>query len=178
MITYDYDSNSILVKAIPNREAKNITEAWKYNHNRLAKSAAQPKHNILDNEFSAELQNALKKHDVTYEKVPPDMHRRNAAERAVRTFKNHFLAGIASIDPTFPITQWDRLLHQAEITLNLLHNSRVNKKLSAYAYVFDNFVFDKTPLAPPGTRVAVHINQRSVHHGDTMLNWDIMWDQR
>ena len=47
---------------------------------------------------------------MTYEKVPPNMYRRNAAERAVRTFKNHFLTGLASIDSSFPITQWDRLL--------------------------------------------------------------------
>ena len=100
-----------------------ITDAWGYNHNRLAKSAAQPKYNILHNEFSSELHKALAKHNVTYKNVPPNMHRRNAAERTVRTFKYHLLAGLASIDPLFPITQYDRLVQQAEITLNLLHTS-------------------------------------------------------
>ena len=111
----------------------------------------------MDNEFSNHLKCALEKHEVTFEKVPPHIHRRNAAERAICTFKNHFLAGLASMDPTFPITQWDRLLEQAELTLNLLRSSRVNQKLSAYTYLFGNFDFNKTPLAPPGTKVAVHI---------------------
>ena len=61
------------------------------------------------------------------------------------------------MNPSFTITHWDQLLEQAEITLNLLRASRVNPKLSAYAYLFGNFDFNKTPLAPPGTKVAVHI---------------------
>ena len=119
--------------------------------------AAAPKHHILDNEFSEEFKRSSEKYDVTYEKVPPNIQRRNSAERAVRTFKSHLLAGLASIDSSFPINQWDQLLEQAEITLNLLHVARVNPRLSAYAYLFGNFDFNKTPLAPPGTKVAVHI---------------------
>ena len=57
---------------------------------------------------------------TTFQLVPPHTHRANAAERAIQTFKNHFKAGIASLDPDFPITEWDRLLEQAFLTLNLL----------------------------------------------------------
>ena len=71
---------------------------------------AAPKHHILDNEFSEEFKHSLEKYDVTYEKVPPNIHHRNSAERAVRTFKNYFLAGLESINPSFPITQWDQLI--------------------------------------------------------------------
>ena len=84
------------------------------------------------------------------------MHRRNAAERAIQTCKDHFLVCLANVDPEFPITEWDRLLPQASITLNLLRNSRMNPKLSAYAYLFGNFDFNATPLAPPGTKVIIH----------------------
>ena len=65
--------------------------------------------------------------------MPPHIHRRNSAERAIQTFKNHFIAGLASIDPNFPLSNWCRLLPQAELTLNLLRPSRLNPKLSAYA---------------------------------------------
>ena len=54
------------------------------------------------------------------------------------------------------MSEWDRLLPQAEITLNLLQTSRVNPALSSYAYVFGNYDFNKTPLAPPGTKVLIH----------------------
>eukprot|EP00957_Ditylum_brightwellii_P139093 10601766-Ditylum_brightwellii.AAC.1 len=35
--------------------------------------------------------------------TPPDMHRQNAAEKAIQTWKNHFLAGLASLPKDFPI---------------------------------------------------------------------------
>ena len=102
--------------------------------------------------------------------MPPNIHRRNSAERAVRKFKNHFLAGLASINPSFSDTQWDQLLEQAEITLNLLRALHVNPKLSAYVYLFGNFDFNKTPLAPPGTTLAVHIKSGNRPAWGVMLN--------
>jgi hypothetical protein len=51
--------------------------------------------------------------------MPSHCHRRNAADRAIRTFKEHFVAGYFSVDPTFPLHLWDIILPQAEITLNL-----------------------------------------------------------
>ena len=88
--------------------------------------------------------------------MPPHIHRRNSAERAIQTFKNHFIASLASTDPNFPLSNWCRLLPQAELTLNLLRPSRLNPKLSAYAQLEGTFDFNRTPLAPPGTRVFVH----------------------
>jgi hypothetical protein len=85
------------------------------------------------------------------------MHRRNAAERAIRTFKNHFIAGLCSVDKHFPLHLWDKLLPQAELTLNLLRGSRINPKLSAHAQLHGAVDFNRTPLAPPGIRVLVHI---------------------
>ena len=93
------------------------------------------------------------------------MHRRNAAKRAIRTFKNHMMSGFATCDKDFPLAEWDRLLPQAEVTLNLLCTSRVNPKLSAHAYLFGNFDFNKTPLAPPGT---ILIHKKSKDRG----SWD------
>jgi hypothetical protein len=45
--------------------------------------------------------------------VPPHCHRRNAAERDIYTFKEHFVSGLASVEPDFPLKLWDRLLPQA-----------------------------------------------------------------
>jgi hypothetical protein len=56
------------------------------------------------------------------------------AERAIRTFKEHFVAGLASFDPYFPLHLWDRLLQQAEMTFNLLRTSRQHTQLSAAAH--------------------------------------------
>jgi hypothetical protein len=63
--------------------------------------------------------------DVDFQLIPQGIHRRNAAERAIRTL------GLCSLDNNFPILFWDQLLPQAKITLNLLRGYRINPKLSA-----------------------------------------------
>ena len=156
LIVYDYDSNAILAEPLKSKAAASIRDGWKKIHEKLERRGVAPNLYLLDNEISHEFKKALRKYDVEYQRVPPHIHRRNAAERAIRTFKNHFLAGLASCDPKFPIYEWDRLLFQAVLTLNLLRLSRVNPNLSAWAYLFGNFDFNKSPLAPPGTRVVVH----------------------
>jgi len=45
----------------------------------------------------------MKKEEVEYQLVPPHVHRCNAAERAIRTFKNHFIAGLCSLDNAFSL---------------------------------------------------------------------------
>ena len=82
-------------------------------------------------------------------------HKQNQ-ERAIQTFKHHFLSGLASLPPDFPLVEWDCLLLQALITLNLLRSSRANPKLSAHAYLHGVFDINKTPLAPPGIKTIVH----------------------
>ena len=157
LIIYDYDGNAILQAPLKNRQAATIKEAWMNLHDRLKSSAKPPTTYIMDNEASKDLKHALSKADISYQLVPPNLHRVNAAERAIQTFKDHFLAILAGAHPDFPAHEWDRLLEQAEITLNLLRNSRANPKLSSYAYLFGNFDFNKTPMVPCGTKVVAHI---------------------
>jgi hypothetical protein len=49
----------------------------------------------LDNKASAALKSFFTTNDVEYQLVPPHCHRRNDAERAIHTFKEHFVAGLA-----------------------------------------------------------------------------------
>ena len=69
----------------------------------------------MDNECSVDLKLAIVKNEGTYELVPPNQHRRNAAEKAIRTLKNHLLSGLATCDENFPIQEWDRILPQCEL---------------------------------------------------------------
>jgi hypothetical protein len=155
-VLYDYDSNIILTQAsIPNRQAKEITNAWTRLHAQLRANSAAPTLHVLDNECSDELKKAFLKYNIKFQLVPPHSHRRNAAECAIQTWKAHNLT-LATYDPKFPLTEWDRLLSQATLTLNLLRSSRRQPKLLADAALFGNFDFNATPLAPPGTRVLVH----------------------
>ncbi len=76
---------------------------------------------ILDNKASLAYKEAITfKWNATFQLVPPAMHCRNQAERAIRTFKDRFLAILAGIDAAFPPYLWVLLLPQAELTVNLL----------------------------------------------------------
>jgi hypothetical protein len=74
----------------------------------------------LDNEASLALRNYLTKQGIDYQLAPPHIHRRENAERAIQAFKNHFISGLCSVYPNFPLKLWDKLLPQTTITLNLL----------------------------------------------------------
>jgi hypothetical protein len=126
----------------------------------------KPHLQCLDNEASLGLRNYLTKQGINYQLTPPHIHRRNNAEQAIHTFNNHCIAGLCSVDPTFPLKLRDKLLPQAMITLNLLQKSRINPHMSAYAQLNGHFDFNKTPLAPPDTRIISH------EKPDQRASWD------
>ena len=139
LVIYDYDSNAIIAKPIKSKRAADIRDAFIDVVSIFAKRGAKPSIYLLDNEISGKFKKALDKYKLKYQLVPPHQHRQNAAERAIQTWKNHFIAGISSLNPKFPIQEWDRLIDQANITLNLLRNSRINPSLSSYAFLFGVF---------------------------------------
>jgi hypothetical protein len=83
------------------------------------------------------------------------MHCCNRAERAIRTFKDHFLSILAGVDASFPPYLWDLLLPQAELTLNLLRQLALNPRISAWEFFQGPFDFNKTPLGPIGCRILI-----------------------
>ena len=155
-ILYDYDSNHIFARPMKTRHANSILAAFKSVLEEMKAAGLKPKLQRLDNECSKILKDFLEEEGIDFQLVPPHSHRRNAAERAIRTFKNHFIAILMGCDKNFPLHLWDRLLPQALLTLNLLRGSRINPKLSAYAQVFGMYDYNRTPIAPLGTRVLVH----------------------
>ena len=156
MIMYNYDSNAIVAEAVKNRQAKELVQAWEKLFQSINKNNNVTNLFILDNECSGEMKAALNKYKLQFQLVPPDNHRRNAAERAIRTFKSHFLSCLATCPKEFPIREWDRLIPQAVLTLNLLRTARTNTNLSAHAYLNGIHDFTKCPLAPFGNKVMIH----------------------
>ena len=85
-----------------------------------------------------------------------DMHRRNAAERATRTFKAHFLTILSGVAPDFPHHLWDLLLPQNKITLNFLRQATENLAISAWEFFNGKFNYNATPLGPLGISFIFH----------------------
>jgi hypothetical protein len=151
LILYDFDSNAILAEPMKARSDDEALRAYAALYKALPARGCNPNLNILDNEASRAIKRAINKSGATYQLVEPHNHRANAAKRVIRTFKNHFIAGLCSTDPSFPVSMWDVLVPQVVLTLNLLRTSQLNPKLSAYNQLFGVFDFNRTPLAPPGT---------------------------
>ena len=120
MVAY-HSSNVILVEPFSSRKDKNRLAAYNAIMQRLKEKDLLVDPNILDNECSKEYQATIRNRwKAQFQLVPPDMHRQNAAEREIRTFKAHLLAILAGVAPDFPRHLWDLLLPQTKMTLNLL----------------------------------------------------------
>jgi hypothetical protein len=129
MILYDYDSNSILAQPINDRTAPELLKSFQVMEQELVARGLKPKLMKLDNEASKLLKMYLHQQNITFQLFPPYSHRRNAAERAIRSFRDHLIAGLCATDKSFTMHLWDRLLPQAVITLNMLRTSRINPKI-------------------------------------------------
>ena len=88
--------------------------------------------------------------------MPAGTHRRNAAEVAIGNFKAHFLSVLEGTAQDFPPSLWDRILPQAEITINLLRQSNATPNILAYTHLSGPFDYNKMPLSPMGISVQVH----------------------
>jgi hypothetical protein len=169
MMVYSFDCNCITPVAIKSKSASECLKAFGGIFQELTSSGLKPELQKMNNKASAAVKSYLTENDMTYQLVPPHYHRRNAADHAIMTLKEHFVTGLSSVYTYFPMNLWDRLLPQAETTLNLLRTSRLHPQLSAAAHFHGLIDYNKTAFAPPGCNIIAHEkpSQRRTwaHHG-------------
>jgi hypothetical protein len=91
-----------------NRSDAEAIRSYSRIYDELTSKGLKPKFKKMDNEASAALKQFLHSKNIQFQLVPPHVHRQNAAERAIQTFKNHFIAMLCSTDKQFPTHLWDR----------------------------------------------------------------------
>ena len=99
------------------------------------------------------------------------MHRCNAADRAIRTFKAHFLAVLAGVAHDFPRFLWDLHIPQAVMHLNFLRQATLNPRISASEYFNGPFHCDATPFGPLDQKVIAH------NKPGTQNSWDFRGEE-
>ena len=119
-VMYVYDCNVILTTATKNRSDKEMIRDFKSLTEDLKIRGIHPGFHFMDNEAYNALNLTKITMKIKYQLVPPINHRENNAEREIQTFRNHFIAGLCSVDKYFHLQLWDRLLQKAKISLNLL----------------------------------------------------------
>jgi hypothetical protein len=140
LVAYDYTINAILVRPTKDLESATIITAFDSIFQELKNKGFKPQLNITDNQAVAALKEYLNKENCEWQFVEPNNHRVNAAERAIQTFKNHFISGLCTTDQAFPLQLWDHLTEQAQDTLNLLRTSRHDPTKSAYEQLNGQYV--------------------------------------
>ena len=175
MVKYAYEPNAILVEPLPDRSKESIVQAYQKIIQHLTRGGFNPRLQRLDNESPKLLQYDMGKNQIQWQLVPPGNHRINAAERHIRTFKNHFISILAGTDTDFPLHLWDKLIRHTCITINLLRNSHRNPHLSGEAHLNGNFDYNTTPLAPPGKKLVAFepSDKRNIWVTHGTLGWYI-----
>jgi hypothetical protein len=108
-VLYHYKTNAILVKPIANVDDRSIFAAYKEVFETLEMKGYKPKMNVMDNQATKYIKKFLTEKECDLQLVEPHNHRVNAAERAIQTFKDAFIAALATTDREFPLQLWDRL---------------------------------------------------------------------
>jgi hypothetical protein len=155
LVIYDWTSNVILALPIKDAKDETLVSAFKTQVEYLAKRGFKPKFNIIGNVASKAIKKYLEEAKIGLQLVEPHNHCVNAAERAIQTFKNHFIAGLSTCDSAFPTALWSRLVKQGQGTLNMLRTSRIHPKISAFHCLEGVHNFNRVPFAPPGQRATI-----------------------
>jgi hypothetical protein len=121
VVAYIYNLNAILVRAMPSKTNGAIIAAFTDILANLNAHGYSPTLNILDNECSKAIKAHIPSNHMDIHLIPPHNHRVDAAKRTIaRTFKEHFITALATVDRNCLLKLWDDFLPQVELTLNLL----------------------------------------------------------
>jgi hypothetical protein len=155
LVLTDAASGFIHLEPVAGRKAGSLTKAFRAGVTWFKDNGIDLAFLRLDNEVSNEMRQAAKGYQLELEVCPPGNHRANAAERHIRTVKDHLVSVLAATDESFPPNAWDLLLQQVELSINLLRPCRSDQSISAWQRVCGPWDFRARPIAPMGTPVLV-----------------------
>ena len=162
-VLYHYESNCILATPIKGVDDKTIFEAYKMYFEELTSKGFKPKLNLMDNQAIKYIKQYLSENECKLQLAEPHNHRVNAVERAIQTFKDAFIAALATTNVNFPLQLWDKLTPQVQTCLNLMQRSRIDPSKLAYKMLYGHW--NRYPLASLGCKAVVY------EDGDTRGLW-------
>jgi hypothetical protein len=143
----------IHVELFPSRTEASLASAFVRTYQFFKDLGHQIQFQVLDNECPASLLRFFQQQHVTVQRVPLNQKRTNKAERAIQTFRRHFLLVLVGTHSNFHINQWHHLLPQTEVTLNMLQDMDVSAYHGLHRKPYD---FISRPMAPCSTLLVAH----------------------
>ncbi len=113
----------------------------------LTSKELKPKIIIMDNQATKHIKAFLMEQQCKLQLVEPHNHHLNAAERAIQTFKDAFIAVLATMDSDFPLQLWEKITPQVQNTLNMMTTPRINPAILAYEHLNGPYYWNRHPLA-------------------------------
>jgi hypothetical protein len=145
MIAIHLDANYIFCKPMKNRLEDEMIKAYQKIINRMKVAGLGLKTHQLDNKASKMYKQSIPQNGMMHKLVPPDNHRSN----------------LSSVDNKFLLSLWCTLLKQMELTVNLLRQSNLVPKISAFAHVHGQHDYMKNPFAQIGCAVQIHVKPKN-----------------
>jgi hypothetical protein len=145
---YHYESNAILATPISGLDDLNIFNAYKKSFNKLTSKGFKPKLNVMDNQATKFIKKFLTKEEYKLQLVEPHHHHVNAAKCTIQTFRDAFIAALATTDHDFPLQLWDKLMPQVQNTLIMMRASWIDPAVWAYKILNGPYDWSRYPLAP------------------------------
>jgi hypothetical protein len=168
-VAYVYDLNTIIVRPMPSRTDASFITAFTDIFNVLRARQYQPALNVMDNKCLKAVEKHIHHNTVEIQLVPPHNHRVNVAKRAIGTFKEHFVAALATVDMNCPLQLWDEFLPQVELTLNLLRSHIAIPKFWQITSYTTHSILPKRLSLPLELRPSFTMTRPCVHRGPPML---------
>ena len=170
MVAIHLDANYMFTELMKNKTEEEMMVACQSIVNRMQAAGLGLKKHILDNKASKAFKAKINENKMKHELVLPGNYCRNQDKRAIQTFKAHFISILAGVDNRFPLSLWCYLLEPMKLTLNLLWQSNVAPKISAFVHVHGHHNYMKKPFAPLGCAIHSHVKPDNCKSWDTRAN--------
>jgi hypothetical protein len=165
LVVYHYKANAILATPIAGLDNLTIFNAYQSIFEDLASKGFKPKLNVMDNQATKHIKKNLTKEECKLQLVELHNHCVNAAERAIQTFKDTFIAALAMTEHDFPLQWWYKLTTQFILCLNLLRALQIDPTVSAHEILNGPYDWNQYPLTPLGCKAVVYKD------GNTRGSW-------
>jgi hypothetical protein len=115
-VAYIYDLSAIIVCPMPSHTNASMISAFTEVFAILRSQYYQPALNVVDKKCSKVVETHICTNKMTIQLVPPHNHRVDKAEQDTITFKERFVAALATVNMLCPLQLWDEVLPQVELT--------------------------------------------------------------
>ena len=156
MIVHEIYGNSTWIDPMKNRTEGEMILSRRRALIIMKLQGISPKHQVLDNKISTAYKAETQATHMTYQLVPPNDHCRKISEKAIQTWKDHFVGVLTGTTSTLTMNLWCQSTPQAKRQLLLLRQSNVNPQIPGYAHIYGPHNYDAKPFVPIGMESLVH----------------------